>query len=433
MEEHGVPGVALGVLFDGEEETAGLGVTSIENPLEVTPDTLFQIGSIGKAFTATAVMRLVEEGKLDLDAPVRDYLPDFRLSDEAAAAGATIRHLLTHTGGWVGDYFDDFGWGDDALARMVEQVGELPQLTPLGAVWSYNNAGFYVLGRVIEVVTGRTFEAAMRELVLDPLGLEHAYYFMDDVITRRFVVGHELDESEQTTVSRPWPIGRAAHAAGGLVTSVHELLRYARFWIDGGDLLRPESVAEMVRPQVDVGGNIDAIGLAWMLMSIEDVRLIGHGGGTKGQISWLAVAPEQKFALAVVTNHQRGGVVADRVAEAAYEAYLGVREPEQVAIDLPRERLQEYLGRYEARMSDLVLADTNHGLEVRLEPKAGFPTPETPPSPPPPPIPVAFSSENEIFVPEGMFKGDRAVFLRDADGRIAWLRVGGRVYAPAGR
>src|SRR5215211_2481521 len=273
MEEHGVPGVALGVLFDGEEETAGLGVTSIENPLEVTPDTLFQIGSIGKAFTATAVMRLVEEGKRDLDAPVRDYLPDFR----------------------------------------------------------------------------------------------------------------------------------------------------------------PKSVAEMVRPQVDVGGNIDAIGLAWMLMSIEDVRLIGHGGGTKGQISWLAVAPEQKFALAVVTNHQRGGVVADRVAEAAYEAYLGVREPEQVAIDLPRERLQEYLGRYEARMSDLVLADTNHGLEVRLEPKAGFPTPETPPSPPPPPIPVAFSSENEIFVPEGMFKGDRAVFLRDAEGRIAWLRVGGRVYAPAGR
>jgi CubicO group peptidase (beta-lactamase class C family) len=432
MDELGVPGVALGVVSGGEEETAGLGVTSVDNPLEVTADTLFQIGSIGKTFTATLVMRLVEEGKLELDVPVRDYLPDFRLSDEQAAAGATIRHLLTHTGGWVGDYFDDFGWGDDALARMVERVGELPQLTPLGEVWSYNNSGFYVLGRVIEVLTERTFEEAMRDLVLDPLGLEHAYYFMDDVITRRFVVGHELDESEGTIVARPWPVGRAAHSAGGIVTSVRELLRYARFWIEGGDVLRRESMNEMLRPQVEVGGNVDAVGLAWMLMSIEGVRLIGHGGGTKGQISWLAFAPEQQFALAVVTNHQRGGVVADRVAEAAYEAYLGVREPELSAIELPRERLQEYLGRYEARMGDVVLYAADGGVEIRLEPKGGFPTPETPPPPPPPPIPIAFSSENEIFVPEGMFKGDRAVFLRDGDGEIAWLRIGGRVYAPAG-
>ena len=430
MEELGVPGVALGVLAGGEEETAGLGVTSVENRLEVTPDTLFQIGSIGKTFTATLVMRLVEEGKLELDAPVRNYLPDFRLSDEQAAAGATIRHLLTHTGGWVGDYFDDFGWGDDALARMVDRVGELPQLTPLGEVWSYNNSGFYVLGRTIEVVTGQTFEAAMRELVLDPLGLEDAYYFMDDVITRRFVVGHELDESEQTIVARPWPIGRAAHSAGGIVTNVRELLRYARFWIEGGDLLRPESVTEMLRPQVEIGGNVDAIGLAWMLLSVEDVRLIGHGGGTKGQISWLGIAPEHGFALVVLTNHQRGGIVADRVAEAAYEAYLGVREPEPAAIELPPERLQEYLGRYEARMGDVVLYEADAGVELRLEPKGGFPTPHTPPPPPPPPIPIAFSSEDEIFVPEGMFKGDRAVFLRHGDGGIAWLRVGGRVYAP---
>src|SRR5215218_11215946 len=105
MEEHGVPGVALGVLFDGEEETAGLGVTSIENPLEVTPDTLFQIGSIAKTYLAVAAMRLVERGELDLDAPVRRYIPDFRLSDEHVAARVTTRHLLTHTGGWVGDVF----------------------------------------------------------------------------------------------------------------------------------------------------------------------------------------------------------------------------------------------------------------------------------------------------------------------------------------
>jgi CubicO group peptidase (beta-lactamase class C family) len=433
MEEHSVPGVALGVLFEGKEETAGLGVTSIENPLEVTPDTLFQIGSIGKTFTATAVMRLVEQGKLELDAPVRTYLPDFRLADDGVAVRVTIRQLLTHTGGWVGDYFDDFGWGDDALTRMVERLAELPQLTPLGEVWSYSNSGFYAAGRVLEVVTGRRFEDAMRDLVLEPLGLGHSHYFTDDVITHRFVVGHELDEREQTIVSRPWAVGRSAHPAGGLVSSVPELLRYARFWIEGGDLLRPESVEEMTRPQVPIGGGIDAVGLAWMLRTHAGIKTILHGGGTKGQISSLVIAPERNFAFVALTNHEQGGAAAQRAYAHATDAYLGFRAPEPEAIELPHERVQEYLGRYESRMADAFLLQTESGIELRLEPKGGFPTPETPPGPSPPPAPISFVADDEIFVPEGIFKGQRADFLRDADGQIQWLRLGGRIYAPAGR
>src|SRR6188472_1819178 len=173
MDELSVPGVALGVLFEGEEEVAGLGVTSVDNPLNVTPDTLFQIGSIGKTFTAAAVMRLVEQGKLALDEPVRRYVPDFRLDDEDTASRVTVRQLFTHTGGWLGDYFDDFGAGDDALARVVEGISRLPQLTPLGAQWAYNNSAFYVAGRIVEVTTGQPYEKALRELVLQPLGLEH--------------------------------------------------------------------------------------------------------------------------------------------------------------------------------------------------------------------------------------------------------------------
>ena len=163
MEELSVPGVALGVLSAGEEETAALGVTSLENPLEATPDTLFQIGSITKTFTATAVMRLVERGELELAEPVRRTLPEFRLADEDAASRVTVRQLLTHTGGWLGDYFDDLGPGDDALARMIERLADAPQLTPLGEVWAYNNTAFYVAGRVIEVVSGTPFERALRD------------------------------------------------------------------------------------------------------------------------------------------------------------------------------------------------------------------------------------------------------------------------------
>ena len=433
MEELSVPGVALGVLFEGEEEVAGLGVTSVDNPLEVTPDTLFQIGSIGKTFCATAVMRLVEQGKLALDEPVRSYLPEFRLEDEEVAARVTVRQLLTHTGGWLGDYFDDFGAGDEALARMVEGLSKLPQLTPLGAHWAYNNSAFYVAGRIIEVTTGEAFEKALTDLVLHPLGLEHSFFFPDDVMTHRFVVGHELDAEGKTVVARPWWIGRSAHAAGGIVSTVRELLRYARFWIDGGDLLSAESIAEMTRPQAPIGGEYDAVGLAWFLREREGVRLISHGGGTKGQISLLAIAPEQGFAFVALTNHQWGGPVTERAYNEATEAYLGFREPELVAVDMPAERLSEYLGRYESKLSDLELAQTEQGLELRLELKGGFPTPDTPPGPNPPPDPVAFASEDEVFVPEGPFKGDRARFLRDSDGRIEWLRAGGRLYAPAGR
>src|SRR5919108_2580753 len=423
MEELSVPGVALGVLSDGEEETTALGVTSIENPLEVTPDTLFQIGSITKTFTATAIMRLAEEGRLDLDQPVRTYLPEFRLEDEAAAAGATLRTLLTHTGGWLGDYFDDLGAGDDALARMIERLAEAPQLTPLGEVWSYNNSAFYIAGRVIEAVTGKTFEQAANELVLEPLGLESSFFFYDDVITRRFVVGHELNEEDETVVARPWGIGRAAHAAGGLVSTARDLLRYARFWIDGGKPLRPESVEEMVRPQAEVGGNIDAVGLAWMLWAREGCRFIGHGGGTKGQISWLGIERDRGFAIVALTNHRRGDVVTDRIWNKAIEAYLGISEPELEPIELDP---TPYLGRYESRMADALLVRTDDGIELRMESKGGFPTPDTPPVPPPPPAPIAFASEDEIFVPEGLFKGERALFLRDEDGNIKWLRLGGR-------
>src|SRR5262245_52853995 len=115
-EELSVPGAAVGVLHDGVERHEGFGVTSVENTLDVTPDTRFQIGSISKTFTGTVVLYLVAEGLLDLDRPVREYLPDLALADADATQRVTLRHLLTHTAGWIGDFFEDTGGGDDALA-----------------------------------------------------------------------------------------------------------------------------------------------------------------------------------------------------------------------------------------------------------------------------------------------------------------------------
>ena len=117
MVQHKVPGVALGIVCEGREFMKGFGVTNVRHPLPVDEKTLFQIGSTTKTFTATAVMRLVEDGKLALDEPIRTYLPDFRMRDHEVTTRLTMRHLLTHTGGWDGDFFPDTGNGDDALAR----------------------------------------------------------------------------------------------------------------------------------------------------------------------------------------------------------------------------------------------------------------------------------------------------------------------------
>jgi CubicO group peptidase (beta-lactamase class C family) len=436
MERLKVPGVAVGVLCDGQEHIAGFGVTSVEHPLPITEDTLFQIGSITKTFTATAIMRLVEMGKIDLEAPIRTYLPDLRLADETVAAHVTMRHLLTHTAGWEGDYFNDFGLGDDALAKMVAKMADLPQLTPLGAVWSYNNAGFYLAGRVIEVVTGTAYETALKELVLDPLALERSFFFAHDVITHRFAVGHQTVD-ERTRVARPWAIGRAAHPAGGIVCTIGDLLRYARFHMGDGTaaggtrLLQPETLRLMQTPLLPTTG-LSMIGLSWMLMSVDGVTLAGHSGGTNGQIAEFRMAPARSFAFACCANWEDGGLLSQEVLHVAVKEYLGLSWPQATPQVVPDEQLLPYVGRYATSMTQLDLNPEDGGLVLHLTPKGGFPTPETPPPPAPPPGRFVFYAEDRIIGVDGVFKDMRGEFLRNADGSIAWLRLGSRIHGRVG-
>ena len=421
------PGVAVAVLQDGDERAAGFGVTSVENPLDVTPETLFQIGSITKTVTATVAMILVEDGVLELDTPVRRYLPTLALADTDVAARVTMRHLLTHTGGWVGDYFADHGNGDDALAGIVEDLPKLPQLTPLGEVWSYNNAGFYVAGRVLEVVAGEAYEQLVQRLLLEPLGLKDSLFFADDVMTRRFAVGHHRLDDGPPTVARPWSIGRAHHAAGGIASTVVDLLRYARFHLsDGEGIVTRASLEEMQRPYAPAAPIFGSVGVAWGIDDATGVRLVHHGGGTNGQVAHLSLAPASGTALAVLTNHQRGGEVVSAALDTVATA-LGGRSLERIAVVLDP---TEYLGRYRSPLFDAELKTTDDGLQLVITSRGGFPAEDSPPMPSPPPVPVVFFERDRLVVPEGEGKGTEAEFLRGPDGRIAWLRFGGRVMQP---
>ncbi|MFZ5826888.1 MAG: serine hydrolase [Bacillota bacterium] len=430
MKEHQVPGVGLGLLIDGEAFAAGFGITSIENPLEVTGDTLFQIGSVTKTVTGTAMMRLVERGDLDLEGPVRRYLPDFRLGDEATAATVTVRHLITHVAGWPGDVFTDTGSGDDAVATYVAQMAELPQVTPLGELWTYNNAAFVVAGRVIEAVTGKTYEAAVRELVLEPLGMTHSFFFPNEVMLRRFVVGHMLKE-EQLEIARPWNIPRSSNPAGGLVCSVQDLLRYARFHLaegvaESGDrLLAAERIRQMHAPVV-AASNGQQMALSWFVQDVSGVRFLQHGGATWGQMALLWLAPEKGVALALLTNGQRGTTLNNQVSAWVREHYLGVRVEEPALIDVAPEELAPYAGRYqmerggtiliEVRGSRLMLQSLPPDLKV-LETKMNVE----------PPAEAALIARDKLVVLEGPMKGGRGEFLTTSDGR-RWFRIGVRAY-----
>lgn len=431
-----IPGAVVGVLHEGYALVAAFGTTSVEHPLPVTEETLFQVGSITKTFVATAVMRLVEAGKIELDEPIRTCLPDLKLADEAVAARVTMRHLLTHTGGWEGDYFNDFGMGDDALAKMVARMAELPQLMPLGEIWSYNNSGFYLAGRVLEVVTGSTFERVIQELVLDPLDLKQSFFFPQDVITHRFVVGHEVVE-KQPRVARPWAVGRAVHPAGGLVCTAADLLRYARFHMgdgtapDGARLLSPESLALMQTPLLPSTG-IAQCGLSWSIMTVDGTKIIGHGGGTKGQVSYLRIVPSRRFAVVVLSNSEEGDPLTYGIANWATKEYLGLVLPEAAPLALPEEALRPYTGRYDAAADTLDVYLREAGLVVQVTNKGGFPTPECPPLEAPPPVRAALYDEDRLVLLDEPMKGDRGEFLRNPDGSIAWLRLGGRAHSRLG-
>ena len=260
-DEFDVPGVAAGVWHLGKTSFACHGVTSIENPLPIDVHTLFQAGSIGKTFTATALLMLAETGRVGLDAPVRRYVPELHLADATAAAEVTLLQLLNHTAGWEGDFFADTGEGDDALARYVACLDELEQRTPPGVAFSYNNAAFCLAGRVIESVTGEPYERAIRRLILRPLGLRESFFFPNEIMTRRFVVGHKPSPDDALQVARPWALPRNGAPAGGIVTSIVDLLAWARFHsgdgrgANGVRVLSESGLRAMRDPTVHMSGS----------------------------------------------------------------------------------------------------------------------------------------------------------------------------------
>jgi CubicO group peptidase (beta-lactamase class C family) len=434
MKRFGVPGVAVGIVHGEDEHRVARGITCIDFPLDVDAQTLFQIGSTTKTFTGTVLMTLVEEGALDLEAPVRTYLPSFKVKDPDATAHATVRHLVTHTGGWLGDFFADTGRGDDAVRTIVKRMATgTPQITPLGAAWSYNNAGFYVAGLLIEQLTGARYEDVVTTRILRPLGMDRTFWFAEDVITHKTAIGHLALADGTLRVARPWGLARSANPAGGIVSNVDDQLAYLRFHLGRGPkgVLKASSIEQMRKPLAEAGSMADAVGVTWLLEKIGGRQIVKHGGSVNGHMSELLLVPGEDFGITVLTNGSRGHELGRVVLDWTLAEVLDIRAeaPTFTAVSAPG----EYTGRYRVGWGHFEVTRKGSGLLLTAQP-----SPQALERQPelvdllPPALPIAMVRADHFRVRGAFNAGARVEFLRDGTDAVAWMRHGGRVYARAG-
>ncbi len=228
--ENHLPGLAVGVWRQGQTVyRAGFGTTALEGGHPVTAATLFHMASVTKPFVATAVIQLVEQGKIKLDQPITTYLPYFRIKDRRAT-GMTVRQVLTHTAG-LSDV-TDYHWGspesdDDALERWVRTLADSSLIGAPGEQRQYSNIGFEVLADLIAKVSGVPFEDYIQRQILTPLGMRKSTLLMTDVDSTLLAFGHEADSAGAYRRSAVYPYNRRHAASSTLHSNVDDMLRWA--------------------------------------------------------------------------------------------------------------------------------------------------------------------------------------------------------------
>jgi CubicO group peptidase (beta-lactamase class C family) len=373
-EEHDVPGASVAVLVGDDVVKATFGVVNAQTRVPVTPDTLFMIQSITKVITATLVMQLVDESLLRLDDTIRTVLSEFRTADADISGQISVRHLLTHTGGFEGDLWAATTSGADALQRFVEDlVTQAPQNIAPGERFSYCNAGYGVLGRIVEVLRESTYEDAVRRYLAEPLGIDELAFSADEALAFRTAIGHvRPDPGSAQRPSRNWAVMPPSNPAAGnqLAMSAGGLLAVARMHLadgrapDGSLVLSATSARLMRERQVDhpaAVGMPTGHGLGWWL---DRGELVEHGGDTTGIAALLRTSPRHALAAVVLTNAESGAALADDLLKPWFDELSGVAPP--TAFPTPRVPAltfdsSPYLGRYANRQHQFEVARDDNG------------------------------------------------------------------------
>jgi CubicO group peptidase (beta-lactamase class C family) len=435
-----VPGIAVGIFSNGTVTYSSYGVTNIDHPAPVDENTLFVIASVTKTFTATAIMRLVANGKVDLDAPVKRYIPELKLLDQTAAEQITVLNLLNHTSGLEWRLDANTGEGDDALEKFVARMVDLKQIAPAGIRACYSQAGYDLLGRVIEKVTGKSYEQALTSLILEPLGLTNSFFALDDIMTRRYASGHNADEKGKLSVAQTLKYSRAENPGGGLASPVTDLIQWARFHLGdssvNGEGVLPTTVRkDMQQPTVELKGSSlgDAIGISWFLGDINGVKTVGHSGSGNGQFAELLMVPERNFAVVALCNAGPNGIQFNQaVLQWTLQKYLGLVERAPKPLPYDSRRAEAIIGRYENEIQIVTIANTGKKLTIAagIKPEVRASSEkELPADYPPANMGLLPGDKDEYIVTAGGMKGQRGFFTRDENDAIKGLDIGGRTFA----
>jgi CubicO group peptidase (beta-lactamase class C family) len=429
-----VPGISMGILDGDELHVLVSGSANGLSGETVRPRTLFRIASITKTYTATLVMQLADQGRVDLDRPLVEQLPEFRLARPDDTQAVTPRHLLTHTSGISGDLEFPPGRGDDALQKWVARLADADPLFSPGVTHSYSNAGYNVLGRLVEYVLGMTWEEALRDKITAPLGLQDTVTFPEEVLPKLHALGHRTDvESGELTPIETWDADRGSAPCGEISASAPDLMAFARMYLDGGAgpngtrLLSADAAASMRTPQITLPRySISAAwGLGFELFASGDELIPGHGGNVDAQTSALYLVPERHAALCVLTNSDRGSIRVQPLVRRVLDEWFGVRlapdlEPPDTTPDVP---IEPYLGIYDRGDLLFDVARTGGDLTLTITDRLGRMGEGEPQS-----YDLVPCSEEGVFlmmVP-GVPRGMPVVFERWGEDQRLFMHAGGR-------
>lgn len=298
------PGMSVAVVVDGRIAWArGFGLADVENEVEARPDTVYRIASISKPISATAILQLVEKGKLFLDDPVTKHVPSF----PDRGLGITLRHLLTHTSG-IRHYKEremNLKEHFDSVEAALEIFKDDPLLFTPGTKYSYSSYAYNLLAAVVESASGLTFEAYLKEKVWGPAGmtatkLEHQGEIVPHRSRQYVVAGEGVANAPFADLSVKW-------AGGGIISTVEDLARFA-VALDQGVLLKPETLETMYEPMTLTDGTRTDYGLGWdSQVDEKGRRWIAHGGGATGGSTYILRLPEKRFAVTIAANVQDAG------------------------------------------------------------------------------------------------------------------------------
>jgi len=324
------PGAAVAVVLDGQLiYESGYGVKNRDGDDPVDPDTIFRIGSVTKMMTAAAVMQQVELGRVDLDAPVTDYIPELEVSGRWPADRITVWHTLTHTTGFPDRITDYSTEGDQALSIWAQGQGEIELHGPPGSFWNYSNPNFMIAGLVAERASGTPYRDLFKDTLWEPAGMHSTTFNPTEVVqSANFSRGHYYDSGAgREYVLGPhdndlWTVG----PAGIAFSTVGDLVHWALLLMDGGgSVLSPTSAETMQIPHQWTHYSPDRFyGFGIMIEEYQGLDVRQHGGNIAGFGTYLLWVPDRRFAVALLTN------VTSSLNTAAYCIVDEVLEPTPV-------------------------------------------------------------------------------------------------------